>query len=101
MKTLFVICAIICALLTSCSHEAQEVQLNREGISNIGEDVLVRAKDINTGDITPVTLSYSESFVYRTFDSVWINLDTHRITQTDNDAGNINVRVVLLKRTDY
>lgn len=99
MKTRIIIVLIaLIALFTSCSEDKT---LNKSGISNIGEDVQVRAKVLGGSVITYVDLSYKQSFLYKATDTVMIDLNTHRIIETANEAGEINFNVVLLERTDY
>lgn len=76
---LFLILVFGLALLTSCG---QDTQIASNG--DILKPVIRRAVVLENNTLTYVSIRPSLDTVYKAGDTVWVNLDTHRIDDTDS-----------------
>lgn len=68
------------AMLTSCGGNIDTVANN----TDLQKPVLRRVHVLENGSVSYVIIRPGLDSVYRCYDTVWVNLNTHRIDDTDS-----------------
>ena len=83
MKKIAFVLAVVAALVGCRSQSGQRAK----GFEpKPGQELLIRSRVLENNTMTFVKMTYEEALLFRPLDTVWVNLETHKVDDTCRSA---------------